>query len=99
MGSNAVQSDRIRIARLNKRESGLLHHFLDGRLRDKRKTDPKCRTAVIPILRRYHTLVRLDNGARDGKPHPHAFRLAVKKKARRPHLTSKDRETFSHPAT
>ena len=34
------------IARANKRKSGLLHHFLDGRLRDKRKPDPERRAAV-----------------------------------------------------
>ena len=60
------------------RKSGLLRvgRALDHQLSDKGKPDPKRRAAVIPIFRRYQPMVRLDNGARDGQPHPHAFRLA-----------------------
>jgi len=49
-------------------------------LLDKRRPDPKRRAAVIPIFRRYQPIVRLDDGARDGQPHAHAFRLAGKKR-------------------
>ena len=45
-------------------------------LSDKRKPDPERRAAVIPIFCRYQPMVRLDNGARDGQPHTHAFHLA-----------------------
>ena len=41
-----------------------------------RKFNPKGRAAVIPIFCRYQPIVRLDNGARDGQSHAHAFRLA-----------------------
>ena len=46
----------------------------------KRKPDPERRTAVIPIFCPYQPLVRLDNGARDGQSHAHAFRLAGEKR-------------------
>ena len=36
---------------------------------------PERRAAVIPIFCRYLPFVRLDNGARDGQSHAHAFRL------------------------
>jgi len=48
----------------------------DPQLSDKRKPDPERRAAVIPIFGVYQSMVRLDNGARDGQPHAHAFRLA-----------------------
>ena len=47
-------------------------------LSDKRKFDPERRPAVIPIFGPYQSIVRFDNGARDGQPHAHAFRLARK---------------------
>jgi hypothetical protein len=40
-----------------------------------RKLDPKRGTAVITIFCPYPSLVRLDNGARDGQTHSHASRL------------------------
>ena len=53
---------------------------MDHQLLDKRKPDPERRAAVIPIFCRYLPIVRLDNGARDGQPHAHAFRLAGEKR-------------------
>jgi hypothetical protein len=47
----------------------------DHQLLDKRKPDPKRRAAVITIFCPYQSLVRLDNGARDGQTHTHASRL------------------------
>ena len=47
---------------------------------DERKADPERRAAVISIFRRYHSMVRLDNGARDGQPHAHAFPLGGEKR-------------------
>ena len=44
-------------------------------LSDKRKSNPKQCAAAISIFCRYLPMVRLDNGARDGQPHAHAFRL------------------------
>ena len=44
------------------------------------KFDPKRRAAVDPISCRYRPVVRLDNGARDGQSHAHAFRLAGEKR-------------------
>jgi len=41
----------------------------DHQLLDKRKPDPKRRAAVITIFCPYQSLVRLDNGARDGQTH------------------------------
>ena len=65
----------------HERKSGLLRR---GRamhqLSDKRKPDPERRAAVIPIFCRYQPMVRLDNGARDGQPHTHAFGLAGKER-------------------
>jgi hypothetical protein len=52
----------------------------DHQLSDKRKPDPERRAAVIPIFCPYQPVVRLDNGTRDGEPHPHAFRLAGEKR-------------------
>jgi hypothetical protein len=52
----------------------------DHQLSDKRKPDPERRAAVIPIIRPYQPMVRLDNRARDGQPHPHPSRLAGKKR-------------------
>ena len=49
-------------------------------LLDKRKLDPERRAAVIPIFYPYQPMVRFDNGARDGQPHAHAFRLAGEKR-------------------
>ena len=49
---------------------------MDHQLSDKRKLDPERRAAVIPIFCRYQPMVRLDDGARDGQPHAHAFGLA-----------------------
>jgi hypothetical protein len=46
----------------------------------KRKPNPKRRAAVISIFFPYQPVVRLDNGARDGQSHAHAFRLAGKKR-------------------
>ena len=53
---------------------------VDHQLLDKRKFDPKRRAAMVPIFCRYLPIVRLDNGARDGQPHAHAFRLAGEKR-------------------
>jgi hypothetical protein len=53
---------------------------MDHQLLDKRKPDPERRTAVIPIFCRYEPIVRLDDGARDGQPHAHAFGLAGEKR-------------------
>ena len=53
---------------------------MDHQLLDKRKPDPERRAAVIPIFCPYQPVVRLDNGARDGQPHAHAFRLAGEKR-------------------
>ena len=53
---------------------------MDHQLLDKRKPDPERCAAVIPIFGRYQPLVRLDNGARDGQPHAHAFRLTGEKR-------------------
>ena len=39
-------------------------------LSDKRKFDPERRPAVIPIFGPYQSIVRFDNGARDGQPMP-----------------------------
>jgi hypothetical protein len=50
----------------------------------KREPDPERRAAVIPIFRPYQPVVRLDNGARDGQPHAHAFRLAGEKRLEDP---------------
>jgi hypothetical protein len=58
----------------------LMGPAMDHQLSDKRKPDPERRAAVIPIFCRYQPMVRLDNGARDGQPHPHAFRLAGEKR-------------------
>jgi hypothetical protein len=44
------------------------------------KPNPKRRTGVIPIFCPYQPMVRLDNGARDGQSHDHAFRLAGEKR-------------------
>jgi len=52
----------------------------DHQLLDKRKSDPKRRAAMIAIFCRYQPMVRLDNGARDGQPHAHAFGLAGEKR-------------------
>ena len=49
---------------------------MDHQLLDKRKFDPKRRTAVIPIFCPYLPIVRLDNSVCDGQPHAHAFSLA-----------------------
>ena len=49
-------------------------------LSDKRKSDPERRAAAIPIFLPYLPIVRLDNGARDGQPHAHAFRLGGEKR-------------------
>src|SRR5258705_9916162 len=57
----------------------LMGPAMDHQLSDKRKPDPERRAAVIPIFCPYQPVVRLDNGARDGEPHPHAFRLAGEK--------------------
>jgi hypothetical protein len=51
-----------------------------NQLSDKRKLDPERRAAVIPIVGRYQSMVRLDNGARDGQSHAHAFGLAGEKR-------------------
>ena len=60
------------------RKSGLLRmaRAIDHQLSDKRKPDPERRAAVIPVFCPYLPIVRLDNGARDGQPHAHAFGLA-----------------------
>jgi hypothetical protein len=52
----------------------------DHQLLDKRKPDPERRAAVNLISCRYEPMVRFNNGARDGKPHAHAFRLAGEKR-------------------
>ena len=54
----------------------LSNRAMDRQLPDKGKPDPERRAAMIPIFGRYLPIVRLDNGARDGQPHAHAFRLA-----------------------
>jgi hypothetical protein len=53
-----------------------MRHAMDQQLLDKRKPDPERRAAVITIFCPYPPMVRLDNGARDGQPHAHAFSLA-----------------------
>ena len=50
------------------------------RMSDKRKFDPKRRATVIPIFCRYHTVVRFNNGARDGQPHAHTLDLTGEKR-------------------
>ena len=52
----------------------------DHQLLDKRKSDPKRRATMIAIPCRYQPVVRLDNGAHDGQPHAHTFRLAGEKR-------------------
>src|SRR5258705_1155309 len=52
----------------------------DHQLSDKRKPDPERRAAVNLISCRYEPMVRFNNGARDGQPHAHAFRLAGEKR-------------------
>ena len=49
---------------------------IDHQLSDKRKPDPERGAAVIPVFGPDPPIVRLDNGARDGQPHPHAFGFA-----------------------
>jgi len=53
-----------------------MRHAIDHQLLDKRKSDPERCAAVIPIFGRYQPMVRLDNGARYGQSHAHAFGLA-----------------------
>jgi hypothetical protein len=53
---------------------------MDHQLLDKRKPDPERRAAVSLISCRYEPMVRFNNGARDGQPHAHAFRLAGEKR-------------------
>jgi hypothetical protein len=57
-----------------------MRHAMDHQLLDKRKSDPERRAAVISIFCRYQPMMRLDNGARDGQPHAHAFRLGGKER-------------------
>ena len=57
-----------------------MRYAVDHQLLDKRKPDPERRAAVIPIFCPYQPIVRLDNGARDGQPHAHAFGLAGEKR-------------------
>ena len=66
----------------HKRKSGPLHmsRAMDHQLWDKRKPDPERRAAMIAVFRRYYSLVRIDNSARDRQPHAHAFRLAGEKR-------------------
>jgi hypothetical protein len=75
-GHCAVQSACPFRAKLGSRVYFVWGRALDHQLSDKGKPDPKRRAAVVPIFRRYLPMVRLDNGARDGQPHAHAFRLA-----------------------
>ena len=49
-------------------------------LSDERKSDPEQCAAATPIFRRYLPIVCLDNGARDGQPHAHAFGLGGEKR-------------------
>ena len=62
------------------RKSRLVRRWGWSTIPDQRKPDPKRRTAVIPIFRRYQPMVRLDNSARDGQPHAHTFGLAGEKR-------------------
>jgi hypothetical protein len=57
-----------------------MRHAIDHQLLDKRKPDPERRAAVNLISCRYEPMVRFNNGARDGQPHAHAFRLAGEKR-------------------
>ena len=64
----------MKLAARNVRYWGQSGHRPDSPLL--RKPDPERRAAVISIFCPYQPVVRLDNGARDGQPHAHAFRLA-----------------------
>jgi hypothetical protein len=57
-------------------EVGRLRRRRAMELLDKRKLDPKRRAAAISISCPYQSAVRLDDSARDGQPHAHAFRFA-----------------------
>ena len=48
---------------------------MDKQLLDKRKPDPERGAAIIPVFCPDLPVVRLDNGARDGKSHAHPFRF------------------------
>jgi hypothetical protein len=63
------------------RKSGLLRirRAVDHQLLDQGKLDPERRATVNPIVCCYQPIVRLNNRARDGQPHAHAFRLAGEK--------------------
>src|SRR3984957_21030869 len=80
-GSRPVSTDFCNKIGQN-RKSGLLRtgREMDRQLLDKRKPLPERRPAVITIFCPHQSVMRLDNGARDGQSHAHALGLAGEKR-------------------